>query len=63
MRYVLKFLVALLIGATIAGPTFAQAPYPNRPVRVIIPFGPGGFADITMRLVSQKLPSASASRW
>lgn len=59
MRHVMKLLLALLvsgalIGATIS-PTLAQTPYPNRPVRVIIPFGPGGFADITMRLVGQKL--------
>ena len=59
MRHVMKLLLALLVsgalmGATIS-PTWAQTPYPNRPVRVIIPFGPGGFADITMRLVGQKL--------
>ena len=47
-------MLALLIGAA-AGDRKAQAPYPNKPIRVVIPFGPGGFADITMRLVGQKL--------
>ena len=29
--------------------------YPNRPVRLILPFGPGGVADVTARIVSEKL--------
>ena len=35
-------------------PGFAQA-YPSRPVRVIIPFTPGGAPDVLLRLVAQKL--------
>ncbi len=49
--------VAVTVLALVAGSTFAvaQANYPDRPVRVILPFGPGGVADVTMRLVAQKL--------
>ena len=38
-----------------AGKVRAQAKYPNRPVRVILPFGAGGVADVTARLVAQEL--------
>ena len=44
--------------ATLAAPAFAQtdvAVYPNRPLRIIVNFPPGGTADVLTRAVSQAL--------
>ena len=35
--------------------TWAQAAYPNRPVRLIVPFAPGGAADVMTRIIGAGL--------
>jgi tripartite-type tricarboxylate transporter receptor subunit TctC len=43
-----------LLIALAAGPTFAQD-YPSRQVRIIVPFAPGGSADVFGRFLAQRL--------
>jgi tripartite-type tricarboxylate transporter receptor subunit TctC len=49
-------LVALLLMA--AGPAFAQGSYPNKQVRMVVPFPAGGSADILCRIAGEKLGAA-----
>lgn len=47
----------LLAGVALAfaGATAAQQPFPSKPIRIIIPFSPGGTNDILARLLGPKL--------
>lgn len=36
-------------------PAAGQAAYPNRPIRLVIPFGAGGITDVVGRLIGQRL--------
>jgi tripartite-type tricarboxylate transporter receptor subunit TctC len=60
-------MTALLLTLATAGfavdGALAQSSYPDHPVRVIVPFGPGGVADITARLVADKLSDKMGQRF
>jgi tripartite-type tricarboxylate transporter receptor subunit TctC len=50
----MKPVLAVLFGLFFCGALAAQS-FPTKPVRVIVPFGPGGVADITARVVAPKI--------
>ncbi|AXF05112.1 Bug family tripartite tricarboxylate transporter substrate binding protein [Paraburkholderia hospita] len=59
LRIARRLLASLVVatGATglCAAPAAAQSKYPSQPIRVVVPFGVGGLADITMRIVAKEL--------
>ena len=46
-------LLSFVLGGT-ATAALAQA-YPNKPIKLIVPFAPGGFTDVVARILGQKL--------
>src|SRR5215218_6148288 len=50
----LNFFAALAAFCALASPSLAQS-YPNRAITMIVPFAPGGPADVLGRLIGQKM--------
>lgn len=56
-------LAALLAAAALGAGGLAQAQYPAKPVRVVIPFPPGGPTDVIGRLLAQKMGESTGQNF
>ena len=61
-RKLLTILITLAMW-TLAAPSGAQAGYPDRSVRIVLPFAAGGVADITARVIAEKLGNRLGQRF
>ena len=59
MPHLLRRRALLAAPAALAAPAVAQeAPWPNRPIRIVVPYPPGGGSDVTARLVAPGIQAA-----
>jgi len=61
MAVIARKFLALAIAVLVAGA--AQAKYPDKSVRIVVPFAAGGVADITARIIAEKLGDRLGQRF
>ena len=61
----IRFGTCLALGAALAlsGPAVLAQSYPAKPVRVIVPFPPGGISDVLSRVMAQHLSGAMGQQF
>lgn len=57
MKCFVRAVGAFAVMSVCAGSALAQG-WPNRPIRMVVPYTPGGYTDLMARLVSEKMSAA-----
>ncbi len=58
MKLFAPLVAALALVAAMAPATADAQAYPSRPIKIIVPFGPGGFTDVAARILQKELAPA-----
>ena len=51
----IRLTVLSLLSALVAAPAAAQQNYPDRPIRIVVPFPAGGPSDVLARIIGERM--------
>src|SRR5262245_25314883 len=55
MRVTRRTFLAGTAAAAVASPAIGQGAFPNKPIRMLVPYAPGGASDLSARIIGEQM--------